>query len=278
MTFTSIINKVTKLCSSTMRRLRRVPGLEGSEKIAFSPFVREFLFPSRPIKFWIANRDAEKWYQEENWSQAAEYHELKRMVQSGDRILEVGSHHGFTGLLLSEMAGPTGFVLGLEAQPANAIVAMAQVTLNPHVRNLRFLHGAGGATEGSVTISNSHNSWVLEDDASGQAPEVRTVTGDALNRELGPFDVLKVDVEGFECFVLRGCRELLNSRPKMAIELHIDLLARYGSTVSEFLNLIDAVDCQGSMLIRSGSQTAVPFDPAALPSSGIVNLFVRRNN
>ncbi len=80
----------------------------------------------------------------------------------------------------------------------------------------------------------------------------------------------------FECLVLQGCRDLLSSGPKLAIELHVDLLRRYGSSLEEFLELIDADRCRGTMLPRSGPQTAVPFDPNSLPSSGIVNLFLEK--
>jgi len=269
-----MIQKLAKLPRRAVRALGESFGFEVSEKMPpFNPFIRRFEFTARPFDFWIASRDAEKWYRETPWREALEYAELKRLVRPGDRILEIGSHHGFTGMLLSELAGPQGSVLGLEAQPANAVVAMAQLTLNLQVENLRFVHAAGGATDGTLRVSDWHNSCVVV--GAQEGAEVKMVAGDNLDRAEGPFDLLKVDVEGFECSVLQGCKELLARKPRLAIELHVDLLPRYGTSLAEFLALIGAERYAGTMLVRARPREVLPFEPAAIPSGGIVNLFLQ---
>jgi hypothetical protein len=108
----------------------------------------------------------------------------------------------------------------------------------------------------------------------GEHLTARAVTGDELDEKYGPFGMLKVDVEGYEGQVLRGCRRLLARRPALALELHLDQLARFGTTVEEIFGMVAADEYEGTM-IRRGDPTVIPFDRAALPKEGIVNVFLK---
>ena len=238
----------------------------------FVPFVRRFAFMGSDFDFWIANPDAKGWYNEEDCKKEGEFKELKRLIKSGDRVLEVGSHHGLTGIVCANYAGSSGAVLGLEAHPLNALIAQAQIGLNPSIQNLRFINAAGADHEGTVRISVWHNSSVIINEET--YVEVPTRMGDRLDSEYGPFSVLKIDVEGFETAVLKGCKELLWRRPRLAIEVHIDALAKYGSSVAEVFDLIDIAHYEGTIIIRPDYITVRQFDRTEMPAAGIVNLFL----
>jgi hypothetical protein len=57
-------------------------------------------------------------------------------------------------------------------------------------------------------------------------------------KQLNP-TFLKIDVEGFEVQVLQGAKQVLSTRPKLAIEIHTDILSKYGTNVQDLLRLID---------------------------------------
>jgi hypothetical protein len=74
--------------------------------------------------------------------------------------------------------------------------------------------------------------------------------------------------------VLKGCKEILRRKPKIAIEVHIDSLAKYGSGVAEVLEQIHIKDYHGTMVVRPDYNTVKPFAVEQLPATGIANLFL----
>lgn len=240
----------------------------------FHPFVRDYVLPDAAFSFWITNADSASWYPQRGWDTVGEFRELRRLVRPGDRVLEIGTHHGFTAMLLANFAGGQGFVLGVEAYAPNVIVAQAQVALNGYGARMKIVHAAGAESSGGkVSLFGNHNSSVVPASA-GVTDEVSTVTGDELDERYGPFDVIKIDVEGFEEKVLRGCRKLLARRPRVALELHLDSLAAYGSSRDTVLDLIPTSAYAGTATFRPDFATVHPFDRAKLPEHGIANLFL----
>ncbi|HUC85579.1 MAG TPA: FkbM family methyltransferase [Candidatus Acidoferrales bacterium] len=242
----------------------------------FAPFVRHFKFPGAEFDMWIANAEAGEWYNQPHQEPLAEKRALRELISPGDRVLEIGSHHGFTGLLLANYVGENGFVLGVEANPQNAMIDQAQLALNG-VRHLKFIHAAGGERAGKLKISSDHNGHICADGI-----EVPAVTGDDLDAQYGPFDAVKIDVEGYEVEVLRGCKQLLTRCPKLAIELHMDGLPERGYSLDDIWKLIDLKRYEGTMIVVPAFDSKLElFDPAKIPARDpdwsyfAVNVFLR---
>ena len=51
-------------------------------------------------------------------------------------------------------------------------------------------------------------------------------------------DVMKIDVEGYECEVVRGARRCLRTCRVVGIELHLDLMARFGGSADIIYTLM----------------------------------------
>lgn len=208
---------------------------------------------------WISNEDANSWYTSDLGLNSGEFYALQKLVKPGDNILEIGSHHGFTGLYLSRFVGENGRVFGVEANSSNAQIDDSRMTLNGF-KNLCFKHAAGSDKPGTLKISSSHNAVISNDGA-----DVEAITGDMLDAQFGPFNVLKIDVEGYEIEALRGCREILKRSPKLAIEIHNEEIPKRGHSLDDLLNLINAEKYQGEMIVRPKSPTdRIPFSIAAL--------------
>lgn len=223
---------------------------------------------------WIANADSVTWYDPEHWLNVAEFQGLKTLATEGSRILEIGAHHGFTALLLAKFVGATGAVTSVEAHPFNAMVDQAQLGLNRSVTNLEFIHSVAADSPGARNIVPGHNSNVTSQ-SGNDLIEVQAVTGDLLDDNRGPFNFLKVDVEGYELEVLKGCRSLLERAPKLALELHLDLLRERGHSVTDVFDLIQVGRYRGEMALRPDSPNVLrPFSVSALPDAGIVNVFL----
>ena len=255
-----------------VRRLSKDPEV----KRAY-PFVSEVTLAGMNFHYWIKDEAAEKWYVPEEHENLVEDHILADLVRPGDRVLDVGCHHGFYLSFLAKLVGPKGFVLGVDINPENVMIAQAQLALNGTTGWCQVLHRAVSASAakelGYSECTNS--SVVLPGEERGGTVQATTV--DNLCLDHGDFDILMVDVEGFEEEVLRGAADMLDRRkPALAVEIHSDFLQRYGSTL-ESLTLAGRFSRYlGRMVLRSVDRNQnLPFQLDALPSTGISNVFLK---
>jgi FkbM family methyltransferase len=158
-----------------------------------------------------------------------------RMVQPGDVVLECGAHHGFTTLLIAQWAGPAGRVVAFEASPASAAILSQNVERNGLTGRVTVEARAVGAAAGMLTVTEESNAVALTG-RSSPGIHVPVVPLDAY-ADLDP-TLIKLDVEGFEIEALRGARRVLERRPRVAIEVHVDMLQRYGSSADALFEFV----------------------------------------
>jgi FkbM family methyltransferase len=234
------------------------------------PFVQKAEAQDVSFEYWVADETAQAWYPPADFGDLAEMGETRRLIKPGDRILEIGAHHGVYMVLLAKLVGPEGFVLSIEANPFNAMIADAQIALNG-LGNCRLVHAAASNRPGAVQISSHSNARVV----ASNGTRVPAITGDELDAQFGPFTMLKVDVEGYESVVLDGCKKILNRHPRLSLEVHPPLLPSFGTTMAELLERIPA-QYNGTMVLRSdrrGQSAVRPFHRETLADE-IANLFL----
>lgn len=201
----------------------------------FKPYLVKKNIEGVVFDFWIGDRDGRDWYDLE--SKDPDWIEMRfvkdNLIRPGDVVLECGGHHGCTAILLSNWVGPEGKVVSFEALPGNCDIIERNIQQNG-LQNVTLERKAVGAERGKITIHNTSNSFATP---SGEGIEVDLTYLDEYEH-LNP-TVLKIDVEGFEKKVLQGAKNILATRPKLAIEIHPGQLSRYGDSVQEFLDLLD---------------------------------------
>lgn len=149
---------------------------------------------------------------------------LRRNLNSGETFWDVGANVGFYAIIAAKLVGPTGHVVGVEADPETAKIITANFEIN-HLANARVVSAALTDTIGTVRFGRAPaTGW------SGiyyEKPEewvsVQALTGDTLMKSLGISRVhaIKIDVEGSEAHVLRGMSEILaQNKPRLLIEVH----------------------------------------------------------
>lgn len=237
---------------------------------SFQPFIEKVSLAGVEFSFWVGDNTGVQWYNPVEHQGFAEHVETARLVRPGDRVLEVGSHHGFMAMLLSQLVGKEGFVLAVEPSPFNAMMASAQVGLNA-ATNCRIIQAAASDRKGRTTISFESNAGVTD---SSDGIEVPTITADELDSTLGPFDVLKIDVEGFERQVFVGASALLRRSPRIILELHSPHLASFGSTIDSVLCLLGP-SYHGTFVTRKERDRIHSFPAQSIPTDDIVNLFLQ---
>ena len=177
------------------------------------------------------------WY-DRDWPELDEIALLKRYgLRSGARVFDIGAHQCVVALMLAKIVGPSGSVVALEANAENRAVGEVNRKLNG-VENLTILHAAGAAQSGSLTFNRGANGQV--DDGSGEWGQIQVdaFSVDDLAARFGAPNVLFIDVEGFECELLRGAQKTLQSKPDCFVEVHVNAgLEKFGGSVPAVLSL-----------------------------------------
>ena len=163
-------------------------------------------------------------------------------------MLDVGAHIGYFTLKASVRTGRGGRVVAFEPNPRTLEILRANVAASG-AANVTIVPVA--CTDSETTLkfydaSAGGNSMVssLSRSTAGLQAQEFTVRGrpiDNVIRELGieRVDLVKVDVEGAELYVLRGARETLQRyHPKIVIEVIPDHLAGMHTTVDELFAFI----------------------------------------
>jgi FkbM family methyltransferase len=267
-----IKSAIRRVLRRTGYDLRRIP-----RTLRAYPFVSEVGLSGVHFSFWVKDSQAEQWYSPDVHEKLIENQLLANLVNPGDRVLDLGCHQGFYVAFLAKLVGPGGFVVGVDINPENVMITQAQILLNGLAGNAEVLHRAAAATfEGDLKYSHfSDNAMVVVSERE-MAPAAQRTSVDHLASIYGDFDVIMIDVEGFEEEVLKGASGLLQrTKPKLALEIHSDFLPGYGSTLESLASTGRFSEYTGNMVVRSLDRTkSLPFDLATVPKKGVANVFL----
>ncbi|GAB5442267.1 MAG: hypothetical protein Fues2KO_26160 [Fuerstiella sp.] len=240
------------------------------------PFPHEIEVDGETRSFWIANSQTKEWWGSAELEMNSEFRELTRLCSPGSTVLEVGAHHGMMTLLLSRCAGPEGHVLAIEASADNVLVLEANCFRN-RVSNVSTHFLACGANDGLAQFGGES---LAAASGTRRTVKMQTVDNFCAEQNLQHVDLLKVDVEGFEHDVFAGASDLLRQgRPKIALELHVDLLREAGSSAKQVWAILESADLLNDrpihMLARPDWNTLKPIERfEEIPNSGVANLFI----
>lgn len=181
--------------------------------------------------------------------EAAERELLKRVVEPGSKVLEIGCGIGFVSLLCTRLAGE-GNVRSYEANP----------TLEPIIRRNYALNGfepdlvmkAVTPDGGTITFHRDDNILSSSRFDRGRDAEPITVEGEAFRDALAAHgaQVVVMDVEGAEVGLLSDAD--LSGVGAMVIELHPHIVPQ-----SDLDAMIAAVEAQGLKLTARVQKNAL---------------------
>jgi FkbM family methyltransferase len=159
---------------------------------------------------------------------------MRRVVQRGDSVIDLGAHVGVHTVLLADLVGPRGSVMAVEPCHAHLVRLASAVETAGAADGVTIVAAAAADEDGERSLLVS---------APGQASRHAWLM--PAGREAGPLDVrecvravrvddlprsrrvtfMKIDVEGAESLALRGAWRLLASdRPVLLVDLHPHLI------------------------------------------------------
>jgi FkbM family methyltransferase len=173
---------------------------------------------------------------------------LKGLVKPSSVVLDIGANIGIHTMLLAKLVGPSGRVLSFEATDYAVQKLRRNLDLNSQLaERVTLFHCFLAAKDGGDVPDSIYSSWPLTESKAlhnkhlGLAMPTNTTYArsiDGILAELGlSVQLVKIDVDGFECEVLRGATALLrDSRPIFMMELSPYVLEEHGSSLEELLS------------------------------------------
>lgn len=158
---------------------------------------------------------------------------LRKLCIPGSVFYDVGAHLGFFSVGVARFVGSRGMVVAFEADRDNCARIKENALRNSFEERVAVVEAAAWSYSSSTGISFKRgrcpraHGGVFADGVSpvlaeGELESVPAVSLDDYVRTGGRIpNVLKIDVEGGECEVLKGAAELLRAaRPALICEVH----------------------------------------------------------
>ena len=216
--------------------------------------------------------------------------QYRRSVRPGSVVVDVGANIGAHTLPLADCVGETGRVIAFEPTDFAFSKLLANCKRNPilskRVQAYQAMLVAPHNTRS--TTPDLYSSWPLEISPElhhlhcGRLMTTRGAKSQTLDHVLDAeaivrVDFIKLDIDGYECEMLRGAKETISRfRPEIIMELAPYALREAGSNLKELVLIISSF---GYAFFHLGSGDRLPMDAGALeakiPEGASINVIAR---
>ena len=191
------------------------------------------------LRFFPTKFSADLWFPSVNI--LAEYN--LPFLHPGDTVIDVGANIGFTTLLFKKLVGDVGKVFAFEPNPVVFKYLQKNIELNK-IDNVFLFNYAVGERKGKVLLRDNK-----KDDTFNKITQNRdngfAVDMDCLDSLLKDFlietvNLLKIDTEGYEKFVLLGAKGILAKTRAINFEGTERLYQQFHYNLAEVVNLLES--------------------------------------
>ena len=192
------------------------------------------------------------------------------LLKPGARVVEVGANVGYYTTTMAHAVGPAGHVTALEANPRMAALVQRSITLNGFASRTRVIPKAAldqpGAIDFVVSRRNSGGGYVSlwEDQPYEDGEKLRVEAVRLDDQNLGSVDMIRIDAEGSEPFILRGAEAILRANPDIVICMEWSVVQMSSRTsVADFVAWMGELGFGFWRIGYDAGLTPVPLDRLA---------------
>jgi len=214
------------------------------------------------------------------------------LLKPGDTVLDIGANIGAHTLPLARCVAPTGRVIAFEPTDYAYDKLRQNISLNPELAGLIQAEQIMlVASDDAQVKPQLYSSWQINDTTTDMHPKhggrlmdtvgARSMTLDQFmaTQKTSAVSLIKMDVDGHECQVLRGAHDLLSrDKPLLLMEIMPYGLEEAGDSLD---NLLAILDMHGYRLFGLDLRTALTDKTALLeevPPAGGINVICRVDN
>jgi len=160
-------------------------------------------------------------------------------LPKGGVFVDIGAHIGYYTLLTSRVIGDKGLIISVEADPTNYKTLLSNIFSN-HLKNIIHFNVAAYSTDTKINLYQHSGGGTGHSlvETHGSFVTIKARRLDSILKQVGVnrLDLVKIDVEGAEAYVLEGAIDSLRKyRPRLIIEVRYYNLGK----VKEFLENFD---------------------------------------
>jgi FkbM family methyltransferase len=187
------------------------------------------------IRILIANSESAAWYDRVDITDCSFCRSLG-IVREGDIVFDCGANQGITSLIFANIVGPQGRIYAFDPFPINNKLISLNAELNGKA-NIVVMNKGLSKSGRRIKVSMSEQCTSEHTEVVGDEVEVELAALD----EFAAFrpNCLKIDVEGAEIDCLDGARSVLSQNPAICIEMHPELIGRFGRRAEEIYEYIE---------------------------------------
>lgn len=172
---------------------------------------------------------------------------LMKLVKQGNVVFDIGANIGDTALHIAHMLKNSGTVYAFEPSPKVFRRLEVNAGLNPFT-NLKLYNMAMGDDEGQlsfVSTREEHTGGAFVSKVLKTDTQVKVTTLDKFveQNNISQIDLIKIDTEGFEVFIIKGAENTLKKlKPTIFMEVSEDLLHRAGTSGQQLISLFESIN------------------------------------
>jgi FkbM family methyltransferase len=146
---------------------------------------------------------------------------IKKIVNQGDVVLDIGANIGYFTLLFSRLVGPSGKVYSFEPEPENFSLLKKNVELNNY-KNIILIQKAVSNENRKIklflSMNNEGDHQIYDSGENRNFIEIDSIRLDDYFKNFEKkINFIKMDIQGAECKAIEGMQNILEKNNQLKL-------------------------------------------------------------